>query len=81
MPKFYLDLHECGLIIADEHGFECPDLAAVRVNALTAARSVMAADVQEGRLCLDHRIEVRDAKRRSVMTLPFKSAIELSGNV
>lgn len=79
MPKFYMDLHECGLIIADEHGFEFSNAEAARTAALAAARSIMAAQVQEGRLCLDCRIEVRDADRRSVMTLPFRSAIELSG--
>ena len=79
MPKFYIDLRECGVVSADEHGFEFPDVDAARDTALAAARSIMAAQVQEGRLCLDCRIEVRDADRRSVMTLPFRSAIELSG--
>lgn len=79
MPKFYLDLHECGLTSADEHGFDFPDVGVAREQALAAARSIMAAEVQEGRLCLDCRIEVRDADRRSVMTLPFRSAITLSG--
>ena len=79
MPKFYLDLHECGVTSADEHGFEFPDVDTARAQALAAARSIMAAEVQEGRLCLDCRIEVRDADRQSVMTLPFRSAIKLSG--
>ena len=78
MPRFYLDLHECGLITLDEHGFEFPDIDAARASAFAAARSIMAAEVQEGRLCLECRIEMRAADQQLVMTLPFSSAIAFS---
>ena len=78
MPRFFLDLHECGSITLDEHGFEFRDMDAARASAFAAARSIMAAEVQEGRLCLDCRIEMRGADRQLVMSLPFGSAVSVS---
>lgn len=79
MPLFYFDLHECGLVIPDEDGVERPDPEAARLDAIEAARDVMAAEAKQGRLCLSCRIEVRDEEGRTVLSVPFRDAIEITG--
>jgi hypothetical protein len=75
--RFYFDLHECGKLIPDDEGRELPDIDAARADAVMEARTIMAAEVQEGRLCLTCHIDVLDQNRRPFLTLPFEQALEL----
>jgi hypothetical protein len=77
--RYYFDLHECGKQIPDEEGRELPNSAAARDVALMEARTIMAAEVQEGRLCLACHIDVLDQDRRPVLKLPFEQALEITG--
>ena len=77
--RYYFDLQECGKLIPDDEGRELPDATAARDVALKEARTVMAAEVQEGRLCLACHIDVLDQDRRPVLTLPFKQALAITG--
>lgn len=79
MIRYFFHLHECGPVLLDREGLELADLDAVKAQAYRSARAIMSAEVEEGRLCLDCRIEVEDADRRPVMTVPFRTAIALSG--
>lgn len=79
MPRFYLQLHECGVILDDEAGHDCADLDTAMEHALRSARDVMSAEVQQGRLCLRCRIVILDDQRHRVATVAFRDAIQLSG--
>ena len=79
MARYFFALHECGTILDDEEGRDLPDLAAARQQAVTAARAVMCAEIDEGRLCLSCRIVVTDADRRELLTVPFREAVLVSG--
>lgn len=79
MNRFYFNLHECGDVTTDEEGCELPGLDAAHKVALIQARSIMSAEVQDGRLCLSCRIEVLDADGRLALTVPFTEALALSG--
>lgn len=79
MTRYFFHLHECGPVLLDGEGVELADLDAVRARAFRSARAVMSAEVEEGRLCLNCRIEVEDAGRRPIMTVPFRTAVALSG--
>ena len=79
MARYFFDLHECGTVATDEEGVERDGMAAVRTAALQAAREVMCAEVAEGQLCLSCNIEVRDETGATVLTLPFKEAVVVSG--
>ncbi len=78
MPRYFFHLHECGTVIRDEEGCDLNGFDAVRREAIRAARALMAAEVQEGRLCLGCRIEVRDGRNEVVLTIPFRSALTIS---
>lgn len=78
MARFYLDLNECGLVTSDEEGIDLSDIAAVRIRAVKAARDIMCAEIAEGRLCLECRVEVRDALGL-VMTVWFRDAVTVVG--
>ena len=47
----FFHLHECGSIRLDSRGADVTNLEAAREIAYKQARSVMSAEVQEGRLC------------------------------
>ncbi len=66
-------------VAMDDEGLELPDVEAVRRVALKGARSLIAEEVNKGRLCLRHRIEVEDEDHRPVMTLPFAAAVQVDG--
>lgn len=77
MPRYHFHLHECGQIISDDEGIDLPDVAAAHEEAVTSARELIAAEVQQGRLCLRCRIEVVDEQQRPVLVLPFTDAVEV----
>ena len=79
MPIFYLHLHECGTILADEEGMELPDVAAARRIAIRAARDVMVGEIMDGRLCLGCAIVIEDADHVEIARIEFRNAIAVSG--
>jgi hypothetical protein len=79
MARYFFDLYECGTDILDDEGRDVADPASLHDLAIAEARSVMAAEVLEGNLCLSCRIEIRDAEHKPVLSLPFKAAITLTG--
>lgn len=62
----------------DEEGLELDNLALAHLKAIDAARDLAAAAVRQGRLNLQHRIEVEDETGSVVMTVTFADAIEVS---
>ena len=61
MPRFFLNLDECGIRSLDQDGFELAHLEAAREAGIKAARDIMASEVRSGKLCLNCRVEVTDA--------------------
>ena len=80
MPRFFFHIFDEAVTI-DEVGVELPDVAAARAAALEGARAILGSELAEGHLDLSHRIEVEDAQRRPVLTLPFSAAVEIAGPV
>ena len=75
MSRYFFSVRGGPLEAEDELGGELPDLQAVRREALIGARSIIAAEVLEGRLTLSERIEVDDGEGHRVHTLAFADAI------
>ena len=78
MPRFYLNLNECGKIVWDEEGHALANIEAARLVAVIAARDIMASEIQRGHLCLGCCIIIEDDRRRELLRVPFTSAIETS---
>ncbi len=76
MPRFYFHLRNT-LETDDEEGRELPDLEAARELALENAREIVCANIREGYLNLDHRIEVTDADGREVLVITFRDAFRI----
>lgn len=79
MPRYYFHLDECGDGTRDEEGREVADDAGARAYAIDMARSIMKAEIDEGKLCMRCAIKIADADGAPVMTLQFSEAIALTG--
>ncbi len=79
MPRYFFDLHECGEVVVDAEGCDARDPRAARELAMKSARSIMMAEVADGRLCLSCHIVIRDENRIAILEVPFREAIQLSG--
>ena len=79
MPRFHFHLLEDGQMVIDDAGVERPSLEAVQRDAIRAAREVMCAELQEGRLFLTGSIEVTDEGGKLVLSLPFRDCVEIVG--
>jgi hypothetical protein len=79
MPRFYFHLYN-DLVAMDEEGLELPDLAAARETAKANIRDIMAELVKEdGRVTLQHRVEIADETGAIVATVPFRDAVAVEG--
>lgn len=76
MPRFFFHLYDDEVALDDE-GVELPDAVAAKEQALENARAIACAEVAEGHLGLNHRIEVTDAFDALVVTVKFKDAVKL----
>jgi hypothetical protein len=74
VPRYYFHVHD-DLIAQDEEGVELPNLAAARLNALTGARDIIAAQVKHGYFVLSHWIDVVDEQGEKVLAVKFGDAV------
>jgi hypothetical protein len=77
VPLFYFHVRNGLGFTRDEEGKELPDVEAARDVALRGARSLIAADVAEGRLDLRGAIEVTDGDGGRLFDMPFDEAVIL----
>jgi CelD/BcsL family acetyltransferase involved in cellulose biosynthesis len=77
MALYYFHLRDGEDVLLDPEGCHLSDLAAVADKAMRTARSLMSADVLEGRLPLDMRIDVVDEAGAVIHSLPFADAVEI----
>lgn len=77
MPLFRFNIRNGLGFTRDPEGKELPDAAAARDVAVTGARSLISAEVLEGRLDLRGRIEVTDGDGRLILAVRFSEAVEV----
>lgn len=78
MGRYFFHLHD-EMDVQDAEGTELADLGAARALAILSAREVACESIAEGRLNLDHFIEVTDDRGHHVVTVSFGDAIKVSG--
>ena len=76
MPRFYFDLHN-DFDALDQEGKELDGIEDAREIALAEAREMIEASVAEGRVDLNHFIQVRDESGNIVHRLRFREAITI----
>jgi hypothetical protein len=77
MPRFHFNIRNGTGFTRDEEGVELSSERAARVQAIRGARSLMSADVLEGVLDLDGRIEVTDDFDGELFTIRFRDAVDV----
>jgi hypothetical protein len=77
MPRFFFHLFD-DLDVPDGEGMDLPDHATARARALMEARVMAAQAVRQGRLNLEHRIEVTDERGAIVVTVSFGEAVSIT---
>jgi hypothetical protein len=78
MPRFFFHVHD-DLDVFDAEGTEFPDAAAATEGAIHSARSLMCETIMQGRIALDHRIEVMDEKQALIGNVLFRDAVKIEG--
>lgn len=76
MPRYFMHLIDSTDVLLDPDGVVIPAELVERVT-LRAARDCMAGDVQNGRLDLRYRIDVRDESGAALHQLAFCDAVEV----
>jgi hypothetical protein len=79
MPQFYLHIHNDHGGAEDDEGLEVPSLAVAREKAVQGIRSLLAAEVENGSINLDGRIDIKDARGEVLLTVPFNEAVTVKG--
>ena len=77
MPRYFFDLHN-DVDSIDHEGRELPDLEAATDNALIEAREMMTQAIHDGKLNLNHYIEVRDEAGDVIHVLHFGNAVQVT---
>lgn len=78
MPRYFFHLYD-DVVVRDEEGQELLDDAAARQMGMRSARQMASAQVLEGHLNLDHRIEVADESDTILTTVMFKDVVVVRG--
>lgn len=78
MPRYYFHLFNDETIL-DEEGTEVPNEAVALQSTARMARDMAAESVRDGRLALDHRIEVADEAGKRVGVVHFRDVVQIHG--
>jgi uncharacterized protein DUF6894 len=79
MPKYFFHVHD-DLDVEDDEGAELTDLHEARGYAIRSARSLMCDTLMgDGRISLEHRIDIEDGHSGVLATVQFADALEIKG--
>lgn len=77
MPRYHFNIRSGFGFIADEEGLELSSDQDARMQAISGARSLLSAEMLEGRLDLSGQIEVTDDTNGEVLTVRFRDAVNV----
>jgi len=75
MPLFYFHIQTGDLLAKDSEGVPLADLAAVREEALEAARGILAEAIRSGDDWVDKAFVVTDEQGHRLLTMPITDAM------
>jgi hypothetical protein len=76
VSHYFFNLYD-DMTVIDEEGVELPSLQAARDKAYDAARALACAELLEGHLNLNHRIEVAEEGGRVIVILHFRDTFSI----
>ena len=71
---YYFHIHGPDGTVVDDEGADLADMAAVREEAVTAVREIVANGIRSGRGSNGRELRVADNTGKLVLTLPFHDA-------
>ena len=77
MPRYHFNIRNGSGFTADEEGLDLSSESDARVQAIRGTRSLLSAEVLDGRLDLAGQIEVTDECQDEVMTVRFSDAVRV----
>ena len=80
MPVFYFNFWDHKAYVSDPKGIELPDLNAVRMRAMNAAREIVDDGKSQGDDRTQWKFDIKDSSDRTVLTVPFSAATARSGD-
>ena len=78
MARYFFDLHNGSGLTRDEEGRELENNDEARSEALVGIRSALGAEVANGSIDLDGRMEVLNENREILFTIPFSDAVAVN---
>jgi len=78
VSRYYFNVRNGHGFTLDEEGLELSSDQDARMQAIIGARSLMSAEVLEGRLDLRGQIEVTDDDNDEVLTVRFRDAVDVN---
>ena len=78
MPRCYFHLTTGGETLNDDEGSDLIDVEAAREEGLKAAREILSISlVASGQLDLTQQIDIADEAGRTLLVIPFRSAVSV----
>jgi hypothetical protein len=78
MGRFYFHLRSGDQVIADQEGSELPDVTAARLEALAAARYILADAIRSGNENIPEAFVIADSEGRELDTVPLAAVLPKS---
>ena len=78
MPHYHFNIRNGHGFTADEEGLDLSSEDDARNHAIRGARSLMSAEMLEGKLDLDGQIEVTDDLDGAILTVRFRDAVKVA---
>jgi hypothetical protein len=79
MAQFYLHIRNSYGEADDDEGVEAASLAEAREKAITGIRALLSAEVKNGEMNLNGRIDIADDSGALLLTVPFADAVTIEG--
>ena len=78
MGRFYFHLRSGDRLIADQEGSDLPDVAAARLEALAAARYILADAIRSGSENIPEAFVIADSEGRELDIVPLAAVLPKS---
>jgi hypothetical protein len=75
MGRFFFHIRMSDQVISDQEGLDLPDVAAARLEALAAARYILADAIRSGSDNIPEAFLIADGEGRELETVPLSVAL------
>ena len=77
MRRFFLHVRDWTSETLDNEGQEFADIEAARAEAIAGIRSMLCAELAEGRMDLRASVDIEDSEGKLVLSVPYAEAVSI----